>query len=76
MVASLYGLLASSANVLGACAPPSALGTGWIQSTTEVAMLSAVSGAGTTQPVTSCDSEWGATVVEQVCKGQGYTQWV
>ena len=70
MVASLYRLLASSANVLGACTPPSALGAGWIQSTTEVAMLSAVSGAGTTQPVTSCDSEWGAAVAAQV-RGAG-----
>ena len=69
MVASLYRLLASSANVLGACTPPSALGAGWIQSTTEVAVLSAVSGAGTTQPVTSCDSEWGAAVAAQVREG-------
>ena len=53
-MASLYKLLASSANPLGACAPESALGVGWIQATTEVTVLSAVSGAGTTQPVTSC----------------------
>ena len=65
-VAGLFDLLSSSANVLGACAPASALGIGWIQPTTEVAMLSAVSGMGMTQPVTSCDSEWGAAVVEQV----------
>ena len=71
IVASLYHLLASSANPLGACSPASALGAGWIQSTTQAAVLSAVSGVGMTQPVTPCDSEWGAAVVEQVCGGKG-----
>ena len=66
IVASLYSLLASSANPLGACAPESALGVGWIQASTKVTVLSAVSGVGMTQPVTPCNSEWGATVVQQV----------
>ena len=66
IVASLYALLASGANPLGACAPESALGAGWIQASTEVSVLSAVSGVGLTQSVTPCDSEWGAAVAQQV----------
>ena len=63
----LYNLLASNYSGLGACIPASAIGTGWIQSTTDVAVLSAVSGTGgATQPVTACDSEWGAAVADQV----------
>ena len=67
IVAALYGLLAASANTLGACVPSSDLGTGWIQSSTEATVLSALLGVGLTQPATpGCTSLWGAAVVEQV----------
>ena len=56
--------MASSANALGACTPVE--GEEWIKSSTAVALLSAVSGAGATLPVTPCDSEWGAAVATEV----------
>ena len=74
IVAALYSLLAASANTLGACVPASDLGAGWIQSSTEATVLSAVLGVGLTQPATpGCTSPWGAGVVEQVrgCKAAG-----
>ena len=65
-MASLNNLLLASSTI-EACAPTE--GGEWIKSSTNVAVLSAVSGSGTTQPVTSCDSEWGAAVVAQVAGG-------
>ena len=74
-MSSLYSLLAAGANPLGACAPGSALGVGWIQASTKVTVLSAVSGVGMTQPVTPCTSEWGAAVAHQV-RGQILMLWL
>ena len=65
-VASLNSLLLASSGI-EACAP--AEGAEWIKSSTSVEVLSATSGAGTTQSVTSCDSDWGAAVVAQVPQG-------
>ena len=64
-VTSLDNLLASSANALGACVP--AAGDGCVTYSTSVVVFSSmVSGAGTTQPVTPCTSEWGAAVAAQL----------
>ena len=64
-IASVYELLTSSDVSVGACPPTTADGSGWISSSTQVSILSAATGP-STQYVSACTSEWGASMAAQV----------